>query len=46
MWGFSIFLMQLADYFHGRKSKMKCKLCGKSFENSNQIDFHVRTEHK
>ena len=46
MWGLSIYLMQLADYLRGRKNKVNCKLCGKTFKDGNQLESHTRNEHK
>jgi hypothetical protein len=46
MWGLSIYLMQLADYIHGRKNKMDCKLCGRSFKDKRELDLHTESAHK
>ena len=32
MWGFTIYLIRLADYLYGRRYKnKKCDICGKKF---------------
>lgn len=46
MWGLTIYLMQLADYLHGRKSKMKCKFCERVFKDEKEIEAHIRADHK
>jgi hypothetical protein len=41
-----MYLMQLADYLHGRKNKIVCKLCGKLFKDENDLDMHMKSDHK
>ena len=38
--------MHLADYIRQRKCKMKCRLCGRVFKNDNELDTHIRTDHR
>jgi zinc finger double-stranded RNA-binding protein len=46
MWGVTIYLMHLVDYFRGRKYKIKCRLCRRIFKNERDLDTHMRTDHK
>jgi hypothetical protein len=47
MWGFTIYLMRLADYIQGRKygKKMKCDLCGQKFSSIAETEEHRRINH-
>jgi hypothetical protein len=47
MWGFTIYLMALADYLSGRKYKkrMKCNVCGKKFNSITETEQHIRQAH-
>jgi uncharacterized C2H2 Zn-finger protein len=38
--------MQLADYLHGRKNKINCKLCGRLFKDEKELDMHIKSAHK
>jgi hypothetical protein len=46
MWGIGIYLMHLVDYFRGRKYKIKCRSCGRVLKDENELDTHIRTDHK
>jgi hypothetical protein len=46
MWGITIYLMHLVDYFRIEKYKIKCRLCGSVFKNERDLDTHIRTDHK
>jgi len=55
MWGFTIYLMRLADYFKTRKdsragTRLKktrgdCAVCGKRFGEETALDEHMKKEH-
>ena len=46
MWGFTIYLMRLADYLHGRRYKnKKCDICGKKFGSMDDMEEHRRNLH-
>jgi hypothetical protein len=49
MWGFGIYLVQLADYFTRRrynKKKMKtCDVCREKFETVEGMEKHRRDSH-
>lgn len=47
MWGFTIYLMRLADYIRGRKyeKRMKCNLCGQKFPSIVETEEHRRINH-
>ncbi len=46
MWGFTIYLMGLADYLTGRKHrKSTCDICKKGFDTIEQMETHRRNEH-
>ncbi len=46
MWGITIYLMHLVDYFRGRKYKIKCRSCERVFKDEKELDAHIRTDHK
>jgi hypothetical protein len=46
MFGLTIFLMHLADYLQGRKSKIFCKLRGIKLKTDKDPDTHIRNNHK
>ena len=43
MWALAVYLMHLTDYLHIRKYKMKCRLCGRVFNDKREVDIHIRT---
>ena len=54
MWGFTIYLMRLAEYLQGRKYRKKleegrkeivCRVCGNNFNKQEELDKHVTTKH-
>jgi hypothetical protein len=52
MWGFSIYLMRIADYLRGRELRRKrlggskvCRVCGRKFDEEDELDVHTRDEH-
>jgi hypothetical protein len=45
MLGFTIYLMRLADYLHGRRGSKKCDVCGKKFESIDDMEVHRRDLH-
>ena len=45
MWGFGIYLMRLADYLYGRRGRKKCDVCGKKFDNADEMEAHRRDLH-
>lgn len=45
MWGFTIYLMRLADALHGRRAKKTCDVCGKKFHNIDEMEVHRRDLH-
>lgn len=45
MWGITILLMHLADYFQGRKDKRTCKLCDYVTKDEKDLDNHLKQIH-
>lgn len=55
MWGFTIYLMRLADYFKTRKdgragtslkkTRGDCAVCGKPVGEETALDEHMKKEH-
>lgn len=45
MWGITILLMHLADYFQGRKDKRTCTLCDHIAKNEKELENHLKQEH-
>jgi hypothetical protein len=55
MWGFTIYLMRLADYFRARKDRLEvtslgknrgnCRVCGKRVDEQMALDEHMKKEH-
>lgn len=45
MWGFTVYLMHLADYLTRRKYKIQCRVCGRDFENNGKLVVHTKTDH-
>jgi hypothetical protein len=45
MWGITILLMHLADYFHGRKDNKTCKICNYLAKDEAELDIHYRQKH-
>jgi hypothetical protein len=55
MWGFTIYLMRLADYFRTRKDRLEvtrleknrvyCRVCGKRVGEQMALDEHMKKEH-
>jgi len=55
MWGFTIYLMRLADYFKTRKDRRgvtrfarnigDCRVCGKRVGEEIALDEHMKKEH-
>ncbi|CAN5421095.1 hypothetical protein BH18THE1_BH18THE1_19120 [soil metagenome] len=46
MWGLTIYLMYFVDYLRGRKNKIHCRLCGLKFKSENDLDIHIRNNHR
>ena len=47
MWGFTIYLMRLADYLRGRKRKKEraCDVCNQKFGSIEEMEEHRRISH-
>ena len=49
MWGITMLLMRLADYFQGRKYKSKdkrtCRLCDYAARDERELDSHLKQVH-
>ena len=47
MWGFTIYIMRLADYLTGRryKRRMQCDVCGQKFGSISETEEHRRKAH-
>jgi hypothetical protein len=49
MWGITMLLMRLADYFQGRKDKSKdkttCRLCDYVARDERELDSHLKQIH-
>ncbi len=45
MWGFTTYLMHLADYIQGRKDKRTCRLCDYVAKNETELNNHMQKEH-
>lgn len=43
MWGFGVYLMRHADYLYGRRGRKKCDVCGKKFDNVDDMKCTERT---
>jgi len=46
MFGLTIYLMYIADYLFGRKNKIFCKLCGIKLRSDQELDTHIRYNHR
>ncbi|AFU60188.1 zinc finger C2H2 domain-containing protein [Candidatus Nitrososphaera gargensis Ga9.2] len=44
MFGFTIYLMHLADYLQGRKDRT-CPICKRRFDTFKEMDIHRQKEH-
>lgn len=45
MFGFTIILMHLADYLHGRRNRT-CSVCKRRFETYEDLDKHLQESHQ
>ena len=47
MWGFTIYLMRLAEYLTGRryKKRIQCDVCGQKFGSISETEEHRRKAH-
>jgi hypothetical protein len=45
MWGITMLLMHLADYFQGRKDKRTCTLCNYVAKNNEELEKHLNQVH-
>ena len=45
MWGITMLLMRLADYFQGRKDKRTCRLCDYVAKDEIELDSHLKQIH-
>ncbi len=46
MWDLGIYLMRFADYLYGRRGRKKCDVCGKKFDNVDNMEVHRRDQHQ
>lgn len=44
--GDTIYLMYFVDYLRGRKNKIFCRVCGLKLKSENDLDIHVRNNHR
>lgn len=45
MFGITMLLIRLADYFRGRKDKMICTQCKYVAKGEYELDAHIRQSH-
>ena len=45
MFGITMLLMRLADYFRGRKDRVICTTCSYVAKNERDLDDHIRQTH-
>jgi hypothetical protein len=45
MFGITMLLMRLADYFRGRNDKRICTLCNYVAKDERELDNHIRQTH-
>gem|GEM_PF-425866 len=46
MWGLTLYLTYFVDYLRGRKNKIFCRVCGLKLKNENDLDIHIRNNHR
>jgi hypothetical protein len=45
MWGFTMYLMRLADYLQGKKDNRACRICNYVAKNETELSNHMQKEH-